>query len=304
KRLYGDLTRLGGNTMIKKTGVFSFLMIYILFMIAGCETQAKTYEVYFADQSGELQEALIPSQRVLNENETEITGLIRILLNESTLIPKDVTLLSQKLENGILTLNFSGNYGGLSGIDLTLADYSIAMTLCQLPQIEGVIILVEGEEISYRDRQILRMDDVVLSAYQSEPTKKTVTLYFPKKDQSGLQKEEREVLLTDEQTLTMTVLTELAKGSENQGLGVTSKSEIVSAEVRDKVCYLNLAASFAEFAADDEMIDRLTLYAFVNTLCTLESVSSVRFLSEGEPMTHYGAVALIAPLQSDTSLIK
>ena len=58
-----------------------------------------------------------------------------------------MSLRSWTLNNGLLTVDFSSTYGTLSGIDLTLADYSVVLTLTQLEEVETVMITV-GERCS------------------------------------------------------------------------------------------------------------------------------------------------------------
>lgn len=77
--------------------------------------------------------------------------------------PRGVSLRFWYQENRILHINLSEQYGGLSGMALTLADYSIALTLCQLPGIDGVSITVENDPMPFRYRQTLSPDDVLLS---------------------------------------------------------------------------------------------------------------------------------------------
>ena len=79
-------------------------------------------------------------------------------------VPSWVTLRGYQLEDGVLTLDLSENYGGLSGVDLTLADYAITLTLSQLPGVEGVRITADGEPLSYRSHQILTSEEALLWA--------------------------------------------------------------------------------------------------------------------------------------------
>ena len=81
--------------------------------------------------------------------------------------PKNVTLRSWYVRDGILHLNLSEQYGGLSGIALTLADCSITLTLCQLEQITGVSITVEKDPIPFRYRQILTPQDILFTTSPS-----------------------------------------------------------------------------------------------------------------------------------------
>ena len=75
-------------------------------------------------------------------------------------IPEGVRQLSAPaIEDGVCRVDLSEGYGSLSGVELTLADYCIALTLCQVPGVEAVSIDVEGEPIPYRARQVLRPED-------------------------------------------------------------------------------------------------------------------------------------------------
>ena len=56
----------------------------------------------------------------------------------------------------------SGQYDGLSDIALTLADYSLVLTLCQLPEVECVEIVSQGGNQLYRSHQLLSGQEAVL----------------------------------------------------------------------------------------------------------------------------------------------
>ena len=67
------------------------------------------------------------------------------------------------LEEGVLALNLSEQYGGLTDISLTVADYCIVLTMSQLDGVEAVEINVAGQPVSYRNHQILTREEAVLS---------------------------------------------------------------------------------------------------------------------------------------------
>ena len=81
-------------------------------------------------------------------------------------IPAGVTLRSWTLEEGVLTLDLSESYGDLSGVELTLADYCITLTMCQLQEVEGVRITAAGYALSYRSHQTLTPEEAVLTVEQ------------------------------------------------------------------------------------------------------------------------------------------
>ena len=56
----------------------------------------------------------------------------------------------------------SEQYGGLTDISLTLADYCIVLTLSQVDGVETVEIISAGYTVSYRSHQQLSGEEAVL----------------------------------------------------------------------------------------------------------------------------------------------
>ena len=277
------------------------LLFALLFALSACQsmgTNTASYEIYYrsADRSFG-QAALCPQTRTVPEGQPPVEVLLGYLLEGPEgeglvrAIPSGVTLHSWTLHDGVLTVDFSGQYATLSGVDLSLADYSVALTLGQLEGVSSVVTTVEGDRITYRDHQNLMVSDVLLAIYRSEPVQREVRLYFPQANGSGLLEEARILSLGEDDGLTMAVLLALADGPQGgDGLAVLPNGAVLSAEVRSEICYLNLAGSFSAMASGNEAHDRLVIEALVETLCSLDTISAVRFLSEGEPMLRYGTM--------------
>lgn len=85
----------------------------------------------------------------------------------SSPFPRGLTLRGCKLEDGHLLVNFSEQYGGLADISLTLADYCLVLTLCQLEGVERVEITVMGNPIPHRSHQILTAQEALLALEDS-----------------------------------------------------------------------------------------------------------------------------------------
>ena len=62
----------------------------------------------------------------------------------------------------MLRITLSEQYGALTDISLTLADYCIVLTLSQLEEVEGVEIRSGGHSAGYRSHQTLRADEALL----------------------------------------------------------------------------------------------------------------------------------------------
>ncbi len=157
--------------------ILAVLLLLALLLAGGCGSdtlEGKEYLVYFLDQTEDSAQALKAESRTLDPEDEVVEGLLQVLLSgpESEIltrvIPASVSLRSWTLHNGLLTVDLSGSYGTLSGIDLTLADYSIVLTLTQLEEVEAVMITVDGQVLSYRDHQRLTAEDVKTAILQDE----------------------------------------------------------------------------------------------------------------------------------------
>ena len=155
------------------------LALLTLLPAAGCAGKPEgenVYQVYFLGQETGSPSALVPEARTLDPEEDPIQGLLERLLEGpsgddlAAVIPSSVTLRGWELNGGLLIVDFSSRYASLSGIDLTLADYSVVLTLTQLAEVEAVMITAEGELIPYRDHQRLTAGDAqAVTLQENEP---------------------------------------------------------------------------------------------------------------------------------------
>lgn len=79
--------------------------------------------------------------------------------------PRGVTLQNCQWDRerpGVLLVDLSEQYGALADISLSLADYSIVLTLSQVEGMEGVEITAGGRKVSYRSHQLLDAQEAVL----------------------------------------------------------------------------------------------------------------------------------------------
>ncbi len=79
--------------------------------------------------------------------------------------PRGVTLLEcgwDEERPGVLLVDLSEQYGALADVSLSLADYSIVLTLSQVEGVEGVEITAGGRMVSYRSHQLMSAGEAVL----------------------------------------------------------------------------------------------------------------------------------------------
>lgn len=210
-------------------------------------------------------------------------------------------------EDGRLHLDLSEQYGGLSGIDLTIANACFTLTLCQLEDVDSVYITVEGEPIPYQTLQLLRESDLVLSGAEEETVTISATLYFPWAGGYGLAAEQRDVVKTESEGVAAALVSALLAGSRS-GDGVRrlmpEGTQLRSVTVENGVCTVDLSGEFLSGMPEVAADARLLIYSLVNTVCAMESleVQSVQLLVEGQRVPDYGGVNAAVPLEPDFTL--
>ena len=221
--------------------------------------------------------------------------------------PTGVKVLDLRLDaaSDTMYVNLSEQYGSLSGFDLTVADYCIVMTMCQIPWVNSVRILVEGEPIPYRNRQNMKDTDLLLSGMGEHPETFMAVLYFPNRDNLGLVTEYRQVNPSGDSAIEI-VMTELLRGPEGTqaNRALPARTQILGLSVSGTVCQVDLSAEFVDNAPQEGLGPGTTLYALVNTLCALGGISQVRVLVEGTPLQSYHGMTVNNPISPNYDLAK
>ena len=277
----------------------------LLLLAAGCsappEEAEDGYQVYYsALEDRYAQQALASEPYGSAPPEEPIPDLVAALLDGpdspdlTSPFPDGVRLLGWELEDGVLHLDLSEQYGGLSGVNLTVADACLTLTLCQVEGVDAVYVTVEGREIPYRPVQALTPEELFLSDGMDAPASVALLFWYPRADGTGLAAETRELAAGD--TLLQDVLTSWADGPSGQELeaALPQGAEVRSVTLEDGLCTVDLSQAFLDGLPADSGQARLAVYALVNTLAGMDGVEQVQLLVEG--------AALGQPLSPDQSL--
>ncbi|MBQ7465850.1 MAG: GerMN domain-containing protein, partial [Oscillospiraceae bacterium] len=211
-------------------------------------------------------------------------------------IPAGTRLLGCTMVGGTVWVDFSEAYGQLSGMDLTTADYCVTLTLTQLEGVHVVRITVAGRELAYRDTNLLLAGDVLLTSTDDVVRSLAVQLYFP--DGEGtLTAEDRLLNLYEGQSRAGVVVDALLAGPESDALLPLAPEgfAVVSVRLDDEMCYLNLSAESAALLPEDDAAQETVLLGLVRSLRSVEGVSAVQFLVDGEYSRTFGKVDISAP---------
>ena len=195
-------------------------------------------------------------------------------------IPAGTTLRSVSIIGGTACVDFSGSYGQLSGMALTIADYCVALSLTQLEGIYAVRITVNEQELAYRDNDLFLAGDVLLTSMDDVVRTLTARLYFPNSD-GVLTAEERLLIQYEGQSAADVVLSALGDGPSDDDLQPLAEKGLSGMTVRmdNGVCQLNVASASMEELEDDTA--RQLLLCVTQSLQSLEGISSVQLYIDG-----------------------
>lgn len=283
----------------------------LLALAVGCaresDQETEGYDLYFLGTEPQMgggalrtEKAYLPELEGAEPEETA-KGLMEALLQgplDGTLksaIPSGTSLLSLKVESGRALVDLSASYGSLSGVALTLADYAVAMTLTQVPEIGSVKVTVRGQELAYRDKQLFFARDVLLAPEEDVVGTVRAALYFL--DDAGiLTAEERTLNLYEGDTQAFAVVRALENGPESKELSAVLPGgfRVRAVWLEEDVCYVNLPSSLLE-TLQPETDFHMAIYSLAWSLCSLDIVSEVRFLVDGEFTRWYGTADISKP---------
>lgn len=178
--------------------ILTLALTGLLLSLCGCSSKLQEgadtgyYQVYYSALENQNAAMAVGSESWELPPDTQLVpGLLKVLFREpnaqnlTSPFPEGVRLLSWELEDGCLHLDVSEQYGSLTGVELTIADACLTLTLCQVEGVESIYVTVEGGEIPYRPIQQLTPADVLLSNGQDTPPPEEAPLLEKEPDPSG-----------------------------------------------------------------------------------------------------------------------
>ena len=294
----------------RKTFLFAFLVLSLLLAacVRGGGTEGENcYTIYYPaaelrDVPGEdaivARTVQLPDADTLTQEELAQRLLERLLAAAPDAgvrapLPGGTPLLSLSVLGNWARVDFSRQYARLAGIDLTLADYCVTLTLTQLAGVHAVSITSGGREPPYRETQTLTTTNPQLSMREDALRPITVSLYFLDPTSGALRAEKRALARYEGQTRVNALLEALAQGPESDALAALLPEEftVLSARVEEGTCYLNLPSD-----ADLGISPRQTVESLVLSLCSLDTVERVQIVVDGEIAAQLNGVNVGEPL--------
>ncbi len=185
--------------------------------------------------------------------------------------------------SGVVVVTLGGGYMDLEGIDKTIADYCIVLSMCELDGVSGVVIFREQAPPTAVAR-VMQPEDIIMNAQSLRTTQYTLTLWYPSKKVAGeLEQTEKTVVARVDSDISEVVIRALIGiSTESDGIKfISSATNVLSSNIEKGVCYLNLSEDFTDFFCYAPNGENLTIRAIVNSLCELEDIDAVQFVIDG-----------------------
>lgn len=199
-------------------------------------------------------------------------------------MPSNVRILGAELEGSSVSVEMSPAYYLLSGMDKTMVDSCITLTMCAISGVESVSTHIGGDLIE----ESLRSGDIMLENTVKTSLEAKVRLYYP--CDRRLRYEYRTLSLEAESSPERAAAEALLGGPKSSLLhpALPAGTGLRAIYTQEGVCSVSLSEDFVAACAEQPDNATLWVYSVVNTLCSLSSVSSVSLLIEGKSVSTLG----------------
>ena len=284
--------------MHKAVRMAALALAVLMGLLSGCgktaESDADSFLLYYVLSGEDSPESALES--VSWEGTQTVEVLFSQLCSDpaeedlATCIPEGTSLLSWDIEGSVLSMDLSGEFGTLTGVELTLASWCITLTMCQLDGVSAVRITAEGETLL--EDEILTPQQVMLDGGEGDTSTLYTTLYFPLSDGSGIGSERREIQITENRSETESILDALCAGPESKELSsfLPSSAEGITLWIKEDICYVNLTEEWQSDLEEDRDLLQQYLQCVVDSLAELDDVDSVQFLMDGAEISDWSDI--------------
>ena len=264
-----------------------------------------TYAVYFTDaEEVKLGYEEAQPKEALEDATGELTvkSLLAVMQTDpenkayKCALPANVKVLDFDIIDGQLVLNFDVAYKDMSKNAEVLCRAALVKTMCQVPGVENVQILIEGEPLTddagiaighmTEDSFVDNAGDDLASYERAD-----LTLYFANEAGDGLVVRNVECVYNSNICMDRLVVEQIVKGPQAEAESVdcyptvAADTLINSVTTRDGICYVNLGNGF--LAHEYNVTPQVTIYSIVDSLTELADVNKVQISVEGNTEINY-----------------
>ena len=303
------------------------LLIFVCLMLGACGNKKDenefVYNIHYVNQDGT---AVLYSEYETQSTEKE--DVLKELIAELERIPSKLeyqpplagsfTLLDYEMAEGQLILNFDEKYKEQEMIKEILTRAAIVRTLMQVPEVQYISFLVEGEPLTDASGTavgVMNTDTFIdnqgneINAYE----RVKLQLYFANEEGDKLNVVTRNVVYNSNFPPERQVVEEIIAGPKSHDVSSVKNSKvypvinpttkIISVNIRDNVCYVNLDNGFLTQTYD--VAPEIPIYALANSLVELSNVNKVQISINGETNINYTeSISLSALYERNLDLVE
>lgn len=275
-------------------------LVLLLSLLCACAAQhvqemdENGYELYFLsdpNSAGGGDAIRTQEKRLTLDGAMETEDCVRALMEAllagpdepslSSPIPEGTALKSLKVSGRRAQIDLSAQYARLTGIDLSLADYCITLTLTQLPNVNAVSITADGASCRTARRKCCSRRIRCFPRVRVACGRSPCSALFPRQQDRRAARRAADARALRGPDARERALEALAQGPEDDSLVSLLPEDfaVISSRIENGVCYLNLPASGS--LPENEAERDLMLSALEQSILSLGGVDEVQFLIEG-----------------------
>ena len=287
---------------LRRTATLIAVLLAMLFTGCAQQQQSQTVFYYLSDsyESMEHQAVFASEHRNVNLDgswkeliQSYVSGPISTSLRNPFPQGLRITKIYLPTAQDFLEVTFSEEYGVLSGLERTLANACMVMTLEKCTGIERIMLRCENGQDLMNGLTYLT-SEMFLSKLETPENEHTINIYFADENDRYLLPDPRKVTTSEQDSLATYIVYQLMEGPKDENMRpvIPDGTRLLNLSVENGRAIVDFSAEFYTNRSRTEDGERMTFYALVNSLTELDTVDCVSFLVEGEPLRQYQYMAV------------
>lgn len=288
---------------MKRKGITAFVLMSMLFLAGACaqkqdEQPGYAYKVYYINSD---ETAIFSSEYRTQEEDQE--ALLKELLEQLGTVPEKleykapvsgaVKLRSYTINKDQLVLDFEESYRSQSATTEVLARAAIVRTLTQIKGIQYISFQINSEPLTDALGSLVGVmnADLFIDNEGNEINtyeRVKLTLYLANEEGNKLTTVTRSVVYNSNIPMERLILEQLIAGpleGEKAYPTINQNTKIVSVNVKDGTCYVNLDNTFLTQTCP--VSSEVTIYSITNSLAELPGINKVQISINGDANVNY-----------------
>ena len=282
---------------LHKLGLLLVLALLLVYL-PGCDKKEEEgYDIYYKDSKNQ--------ELATYKYQTDTTKTVALAkefieqlktpddkVKGKSLFDEGVIVEKVEFKKPVLNVYFNNAYNDMASDREVFLRAGLVKTLTQIEDVSYIQLYVDGAVAQYSDGTVMGLldasDFVDDSAAGMDSIQwREIQLFFANERGDKLVSYSEEIAYNKNSSVEKLVVEKIIKGPADKNMQATVPSSIklLDISVNDRVCYVNLDASFMT-----EMVNvsaDVPVYSIVNSLCSLPGIDSVKILINGNTPKPY-----------------